>query len=94
VKLVDGKVQAWVKIDSKRDRTVTWSESKELLSFDCSAEKSRILSLIKYDSYGKIVSSNTAPDYGYGIGYDPVVPDSVLETVEKVACGLVAHKSQ
>ena len=94
VKLLNGKVHAWVKIDSSHDRTVKWSESKQLVSFDCSAEKSRTLSVIRYDSYGKVVSSDTYPDYGYGVGYDPVVPDTVLETVEKLACGLAEQGSQ
>lgn len=31
VKVVSGKVQAWVKIDSRKDRTVQWSEAKQLI---------------------------------------------------------------
>ena len=86
IKTISGRVQAWVKIDSRRDRTVQWSETKQLMSFDCSAMTERTLAVVNYDSYGKVVSSQSVPDNGFGIGYDPVVPDSMGETVAKLAC--------
>ena len=84
VKVVGGKVEAWVKIDSTRDRTVQFAEMKELISFDCSADTYGVLSVIKYDTYGKVVSSATAPVYG--VQYSPVVPESMAEAAEKLAC--------
>lgn len=86
VKIVDKNVQAWVKIDYSKDASVGWRETKELVSFDCPAGKYRTLSYINYDSYGKVVSSHSFSDYGYGIGYDAIVPDSVIESASKVAC--------
>jgi hypothetical protein len=90
IRAVSGKIQAWVKVDSRRDRTVQWSETKQLMSFDCAAQTERTLSVIRYDTYGKIVSSANAPDNAWGIGYDPVVPDSMGEAIEKVACHATA----
>ena len=84
VKLIGGKAQAWVRIDGSADRSVQWNEEKLLMSFDCAAGTVKTLSAIKYDSYGKVISSSTVPDYGYG--YEPVVPDSMGETVQKLAC--------
>jgi hypothetical protein len=81
IKAVSGKVQVWAKLDASEDASVKWRETKELISIDCTANTSRVLSDIEYDSYGKIISSRNATDYGYGIGYDPIVPDTVLEAV-------------
>lgn len=89
VKVVSGKVQAWVKVDSRKDRSVQWSESKQLISFDCSADSSKTLSVIKYDSYGKMISSSSSSEYGYGTGYSPIVPDSIGETLERLACRIL-----
>lgn len=84
---VDGqKVQAWVRIDGSHDSSVKWSEMKQLLSFDCAGQKVRVLSTITYDTYGKVLSNSSTPDYGYGIGYDPIVPDSMGEDIERLAC--------
>jgi hypothetical protein len=93
VKVVGGKVHAWVKVDASKDRTVTWRESKRLFSLDCSEDKFRMLSYVNYDSYGKIVSSNSYSDYGYGVGYDPIIPDSMVESVAKLACIVLPAKS-
>ena len=84
VKLVGTKMQAWIRSDGRGDRTVKWAEMKELLSFDCSADTVKTLSVVEYDSYGKIIASQSVTDYGYG--YDPVVPDTMAEAAEKVAC--------
>lgn len=86
IKVVGGKVQAWVKVDGSADRTVNWRESKRLISFNCAAETYRMLSYVNYDSYGKVISSHSYPDYGYRSRYEPVVPDTVMESVGKLAC--------
>lgn len=94
VKVVSGKVQAWIKVDHSKDRTVTWRESKRLISFDCNADKFRMLSFVNYDSYGKVVASKNYSDYGYGIGYEPVIPDSMIETASKLACIFSSDREQ
>lgn len=86
IKNISGKLQVWAKLDGREDPSVKWRESKELLSIDCSANTSRTLSDIEYDSYGKIIASHNYPDYGYGIGYEPIVPETVMESVARVAC--------
>lgn len=84
IRVVGGKIQVWAKLDHSRDGSVKWRESKHLVSINCADNTSLLLSYINYDSYGKIGSSNSFPDYGSG--YDPIVPDSVMEAVAKVAC--------
>jgi hypothetical protein len=86
VKFVDGKVHVWIKVDSSHDRSVKESEAQQLLSINCSTDKVRLLSYVNYDSYGKIIRSNSFTDYGFDIGYDPIVPDSMVESVEKLVC--------
>jgi hypothetical protein len=86
LKLVSGKIHAWVKIDGSQDRTLKWSEAEELYSIDCSEETSKVLTVVTYDSYGKIVSNESVPDYAYSVGYTPIVPDTMAETVEKTVC--------
>jgi hypothetical protein len=86
IKKVGGKTQAWVKIDHTSDRSVSWRETLQMISFDCPGQKYRMLSYVAYDTYGKTVGSKNQPDYGYGVGYDPIIPDSVMESVAEVAC--------
>lgn len=88
VTVVNSTVQAWVKAEGIRDRTVKWSESKQLWSFNCSQHTMKVLSTVYYDNYGKVLSSNNFPDYGYGVGYEPIVPDTLGEAFEKAACTL------
>lgn len=86
IRTVGGHRQAWVQIDYSQDRSVAYRRSINLFSLDCSARTSRLLSYVTYDSYGKLINSETQPDYGSGVGYDPVVPDSMGEAVLTVAC--------
>ena len=79
--------QAWVKVDHTRDRSVAYRSSLELFSYNCDARTSRILSFTDYDSMGKVMRTQTQPDYGYETGYSPVVPDSIGETLMNRACG-------
>jgi hypothetical protein len=91
VKSSGGKVHAWVKIDHSKDRSVTWRESKRLFSFDCTTEKYKMLSYVNYDTYGKVVASQSFSDSSYGIGYEPIIPESMVETIGDVACAIVAR---
>ncbi len=86
VKAVSGKTQAWVKIDHSKDRSVSYRHTMNLFSFECATEKYRMLSTAAYDSYGKVVFSRSAPDYGYGVGYESVIPDTMTESVFKLVC--------
>lgn len=86
IRTVGSHKQAWIKVDHSRDPTVTYRSSLELFSFNCSAQTSKLLSYVDYDSYGKTVRTHSEPDYGADIGYSPVVPDSIGETMMTVVC--------
>jgi hypothetical protein len=86
IRTVGSKQQAWVKVDHSRDRTVPWRESLRLFSFDCTAQTYKMLSYVNRDSYGKTVGSRSFSDYGSSIGYEPLVPDSMAESVSEIAC--------
>ena len=86
IKTVNGKRQAWAKVDHSRDRTVSYRESMRLFTFDCDKQTYKILYYSNTDSYGKIIDSHSFTDSSYGFGYDPIVPESMAETVGKVAC--------
>lgn len=86
IKSVSGRRQAWVKVDHSRDRSVTYRESMRLLSFDCGKQTYKLLYASNTDSYGKQVSSFNYSDSAYGVGYVPIVPESMAETIGKVAC--------
>jgi len=86
IKTVGSKKQAWIQLDHSRNRSVSWRQTLQLISFDCSASKYRTLSIIAYDAYGKVVSSENYTDYSYSVGYDPLVPESMAESASLVAC--------
>lgn len=86
IKTVGNKKQAWIQLNHSRNRSVSWRQTLQLVSFDCSAAKYRTLSIIAYDAYGKVVSSENYNDYSYGVGYDPLVPESMAESASQVAC--------
>lgn len=86
IRTVGNHRQAWVKVDHSQDRSVSYRETIELFSFDCAARSYRLLSYVDYDSYGKVVNSHSQPDYSYGTGYEPIIPDSIGETISTVAC--------
>ncbi len=84
VRTVSGRRQVWLKGDHSRDRTERARSSMTLLSIDCSASTIRTLVENKYDSYGKTISSRTNTDYG--IGYNPITPETIGEDVAKSVC--------
>jgi hypothetical protein len=94
LKTVGDKRQAWVEIDHSKDRTVRWRRSLRLFSFDCATERYKMLSYVNYDSYGKVVSSNSITDYGFSIGYEPIIPESMVEAVFQVACLSVTQAAE
>jgi len=85
IRTVGGRRQVWMKGDHSRDRTERARSLMTLVSIDCSASTIRTLADNKYDSYGKTISTRTNPDYG--IGYNPITPETIAENVAKLACG-------
>lgn len=82
------RVQAWVKVDHSKNRSISYRSEMQLHSFICAAQKSRLLSFTEYDSYGKVVRSKSVIDTSYSdIGYDPITPETVGETLMRIACG-------
>ncbi len=84
VRTVNGRRQVWMKGDHSRNRAERARSSMTLVSIDCSASTIRTLADNKYDSYGKTISTRTNPDYG--VGYDPIAPETVAEDVANLVC--------
>jgi len=83
------RVHAWVKIDASNDRTVKYRDGKRLYSSICSEKKLKLLSATDYDSYGKVLDSNSNSDSPYSdYGYQYVTPDSMGETVLELSCAV------
>lgn len=83
------RVHAWVKIDASHDSTVKYREEMVLYSALCGTQQIKTLSITQYDSYGKVIYSNSDTDSTYGTyGYRPVTPETMGETVLKVACAV------
>ncbi len=57
-----------------------------LFSIDCSASTIKTLADSRYDSFGKTISSQTFPDYGFSVGYNPITPETIAEAVAKTVC--------
>lgn len=90
IRTVGGRRQVWMKGDHSRGRTERTRSSMTLVSIDCSASTIRMLAENKYDSYGKTISTRTNPDYG--IGYNPITPETIAEDVAKLVCGSEAAR--
>jgi hypothetical protein len=64
-----------------------------LYSALCESQQLKVLSVTQYDSYGKIIYSDNQADSSYATyGYNPVVPESMGETVLRVACAVANNK--
>lgn len=86
IRQVGGKRQIWVKSDHSRDPSERARSSMTMYSVDCTANTYRTLARTSYDSYGKVINSQTRSDYGSGIGYDPITPETIMEGIARVAC--------
>jgi hypothetical protein len=86
MRTVNGKRQTWVKVDHAKDSSVTYRESMSLFSFDCGKQTYKLLHISQTDSYGKHVASRNIPDSALGIGYEPIVPETIAEMISKIAC--------
>ena len=84
LKTVGGRRQVWMKGDHARNRGERARSSMTLLSYDCSAATVKALAESSYDSFGKTITSRSFPDYG--VGYQPIVPETVAETISKIVC--------
>ncbi len=80
------RTHAWVKIDYSKDPSVKYRQALRLYSIICSSRKFKVLSLTEYDSYGKVVFSDSIDDTISDIGYRPATPESMGEAVTQMAC--------
>ena len=95
VEKISGRVHAWVKVDSARDRSVKYRQAVRLYSSICSSKKIKLLSYSLYDSYGKLIETDSTTDSVYSdYDYKYVTPDSMGETVLQASCGVAALKSE
>jgi len=93
ITMENGRVHAWVKVDASRDPTVKYRSAMMLYSALCESQQLKVLSVTQYDSYGKIIYSDNQADSSYATyGYNPVVPESMGETVLRVACAVANNK--
>jgi hypothetical protein len=83
-----GRVQAWAKIDYSRDASVKYRSEMRLFSFICDDRKFKVLSYTEYDSYGKVVGTNSVNDTLSAYDYQPVTPESIVEGLLLAACAL------
>lgn len=89
------RVHAWVKIDSARDRSVKYRQAMRLYSSICSSKKIKLLSYSLYDSYGKVIETDSTADSAYSdYDYKYVTPDSMGEAVLQASCGVAALKNE
>lgn len=77
-----GKIVAWVKIDSSKDASTKYRESKAQFEFDCSKKTMARRAFVAYAANGTVVYSKNSP-YDY---HQPVIPDTAIEAVMEVAC--------
>ncbi|MBW6528479.1 hypothetical protein KZ813_16670 [Sphingomonas sp. RHCKR7] len=84
IRTVGGKRHVWMKGDHSRNRGESSRSSMTLLSIDCASSTIKTLSDTRYDSYGKATSTRSYPDYG--VGYDPITPESIADEVARRAC--------
>jgi hypothetical protein len=82
--LSPGKVKLWVKLDHARDASVKARSSMQQVSINCRDSKYYVTARTSYDSYGKIMFSQNYTDNGYG--YEPIIPETMMESVASVIC--------
>lgn len=80
------KFEVWIKMDHSRNRSISYRTSLNLFGINCSSQKYKLLSYVNYDSYGKVVSSHTFTEYGYEIGYEPIIPETMVESISNAVC--------
>lgn len=87
ITVANGRAQAWAKIDFSKDATVAYRSEMRLYSFICASRKLKILAFTEYDSYNRVIRSESVNDYAYSdVGYSPVTPETVAETIMEIAC--------
>ena len=74
----------WLRIDHSKDATKKARQSKELWKFNCQSGTSFTASWVNYAADGSVISSGSPLEYDFK--YEPVVPDTVGDTVMKIAC--------
>jgi len=92
IKFVDGKYHVWIKGDHSRDRGERARTTMMMVSINCNASSMRMLSVTSYDSYGKVIQSQNQPDYDSG--YEPITPDTMVDTLAAPLCSKNAEPEQ
>lgn len=86
IKKTGNIVRFWIKGDHSQDASERARSSMSMIAINCSAMTAKTTSRITYDAQGGIITSREYPDYGGGVGYSAIVPDSVMETFSMVVC--------
>lgn len=79
IKHINGYKRAWLKVDYHKDKISDYV--LVLIEFDCDQERSRVLTIISYDSSGNHESINQRTEWQF------VVPDSRGASDMKFVCG-------
>ena len=82
----NNSIKAWFKTDSYVDDNSkdTYTRSKNLFQFSCLDNKIKLLAYVNYDKKGNVISSNQLDSKE--AKYSAVIPDTVGESIWKVAC--------
>ncbi|MFN3073190.1 surface-adhesin E family protein [Acinetobacter sp. TY2] len=82
----NNSIKAWFKTDSYEDDNSkkTYTRSKKLFQFSCLDNKMKLLAYVNYDKKGNVISSSQLDSKE--VKYDIVIPDTVGESLWKVAC--------
>lgn len=76
--------QVWLKGDHSHDRSERSRSSMTLVSIDCRSMSTVTLSWTSYSPEGRPLASVEAADDG--TGYQPIVPESVVDRVAATVC--------
>ena len=77
-------VNVWVRYDHSRDRTIRFRETKQLVTYNCSARTSTLRSYISYDANGRVVDSGDISTYQ--LRQNNVAPDTIGDAIMTAVC--------
>ncbi|WP_151838127.1 MULTISPECIES: surface-adhesin E family protein [unclassified Acinetobacter] len=82
----NNSIKAWFKTDSYEDDNSKniYTRSKNFFQFSCADNKLKLLAYVNYDKKGDVVSSGQSDSKD--IQYSMVIPDTIGESLWKVAC--------
>lgn len=76
----------WLKIDATRNKSVKFFEEKRYYKADCATRSVMLISFMEYDESGKVVNSNTVPEYGGNSGMQLVPPETIGDDLLNMVC--------